>query len=149
MNADFRREALKKLPSRALQRIVLPELDREYTLAEIAIITSAGPARALGMPRKGHLGPGADADVTIYDENPDRQAMFQYPRYVIKGGEVVVEEGDIRKVVDGREFIVHPSYDEKVEEYLRPLFEQYYTIAFDNYPVERERLEGADIRELG
>jgi formylmethanofuran dehydrogenase subunit A len=148
MSADFRREAVKKLPARALKRIVLPDVNREYTLSEIAIITSAGPARALGMPRKGHLGPGADADVTIYNENPNRELMFQHPRYVLKGGEVVVEEGDIRKVVDGREFVVRPSYDPKVEEYLRPLFEQYYTIAFDNYPVEEERLEGADFREL-
>jgi formylmethanofuran dehydrogenase subunit A len=149
MNADFRREHLKKLPPRALKRIVLAEIDREYTLYEIAIITSAGPAKALGMPRKGHLGPGADADVTIFNENPDRELMFQHPRYVLKGGEVVVEEGEIRKVVDGREFIIHPSYDAGVEEYLRPLFEQYYTVEFDNYAVEKERVEGADIRELG
>ncbi|MBI4606244.1 MAG: formylmethanofuran dehydrogenase subunit A [Planctomycetes bacterium] len=149
MDASFRRECLRKLPSRALKRIVLPDVDREYTLSEIATITSAGPARALGMPRKGHLGPGADADVTIYNESPDRGLMFRHPRYVLKGGEVVVEEGDIRKVVDGRELIVRPAYDENIEEYLRPLFEQYYTVAFENYPVEQERLEGADIRELG
>jgi formylmethanofuran dehydrogenase subunit A len=149
MNAEFRRERVRKLPSRAMERILLQDLDREYTLSEIAIITSAGPARALGMPRKGHLGPGADADVTIYNENSNRELMFQHPRYVLKGGEVVVEEGDIRKVVDGREFIVRPSWEEGVEEYLRPLFEECYTIAFDNYPVEKERVEGADIRELG
>jgi formylmethanofuran dehydrogenase subunit A len=149
MNVDFRRECVKKLPAKAMTRVVIADLDREYTLSEIAIITSAGPARALGMPQKGHLGPGADADVTIYNENPDRELMFQHPRYVLKGGEVVVEEGDIRKVVDGREFVVHPSYDENIEEYLRPLFEQYYTMSFDNYPVEMHRVEGADIRECG
>jgi formylmethanofuran dehydrogenase subunit A len=149
MNADFRREKINELPPKVLDRIVLPDLNREYNLLEIATITSAGPARALGMPNKGHLGPGADADVTIYNEDSDRERMFQHPRYVLKGGVVVVEEGDIRKVVDGREFIVHPSYDENVEEYLRPLFEQYYTITFDNYAVEEERVEGADIRELG
>jgi len=149
MNADFRRDCAKKLPDKALQRIVLLDLDREYTLYEIAIITSAGPARALGMPRKGHLGPGADADVAIYNENPDGELMFQYPRYVLKGGVVVIEEGDIRKVVDGREIIVKPAYDQKIEEYLRPQFEQYYTMAFDNYPVEMHRVEGAEIVERG
>ena len=90
---------------RRCKRIVLADLDREYTLYEIAIITSAGPARALGLSQKGHLGVGADADVAIYNENPDGVLMFRYPRYVIKGGEIVVEEGDIRKVMDGREFI--------------------------------------------
>jgi formylmethanofuran dehydrogenase subunit A len=149
MNADFRRERVRKLPPKALKRTVLADLDREYSLAEIATITSAGPARALGLSRKGHLGPGADADVTIYNDDPDREAMFGHPRYVLKGGEVVVEEGDIKKAVEGREFIVQPPFDKGVEEYLRPLFEEYYTVTFDNYPVEVERLEGADIRKLG
>jgi formylmethanofuran dehydrogenase subunit A len=146
MSADHRRECLKTLPAKARKRIVLPDLDREYTLSEIAIITSAGPARALGLTRKGHLGTGADADVTIYNESADRGLMFKYPRYVIKGGEIVVEEGDIKKAVEGREFLVQPSYDEKVEDYLRPLFQQHYTMSFDNYPVEMERITRPDVR---
>jgi formylmethanofuran dehydrogenase subunit A len=70
---------------------VLADLDREYTLSEIAIITSAGPARSLGLSQKGHRGPGADADVTIYHEKPEYGRLFTYPRYVIKSGEIVVE----------------------------------------------------------
>jgi formylmethanofuran dehydrogenase subunit A len=146
MHADYRRECVRKLPAKALSRIVLADLDREYTLYEIAIITSAGPARALGLSQKGHLGVGADADVAIYNENPDGVLMFRYPRYVIKAGEIVVEEGDIRKVVEGREFISRPTYDEAIEDYLRPLFQQYYTVSFDNYPVEIERIERPEIR---
>ena len=147
MNADYRRECLKKLPPKALKRIVLADLDREYTLSEIAIITSAGPARALGLTQKGHLGVGADADVAIYHENPDGPFQFRYPRYLIKGGEVVVEEGDIRKVTQGTEFIVRPAYDVQIEQYLRPLFQQFYTMSFDNYPVEMERIERPMIHE--
>ena len=37
--------------------------------------------------------------------------MFRYPRYVIKAGEIVVEEGEIRNMSDGRGFVVHPAYD--------------------------------------
>jgi formylmethanofuran dehydrogenase subunit A len=146
MNKDYRRECLNKLPAKARKRIVLADLDREYTLSEIAIITSAGPARALGLSQKGHLGVGADADVALYNEKPDDSFMFGHPRYVIKGGKIVVEEGEIRAVTDGREFIVRPSFDEKIEEYLRPLFQKVYTMSFDNYPVEMERLAGADIQ---
>ncbi len=141
MNADFRRERVRALPAKALNRIVLADLDREYTLQEIAIITSAGPARALGLTQKGHLGVGADADLTIYNENPDGVHMFRYPRYVIKAGEIVVEEGDIRNVGQGREYIVKPVFDEKIEDYLKPLFQQYYTMSFENYPVELERVD--------
>ena len=147
MNADYRKECMMKLPPKALKHIVLAELDRQYTLFEIAIITSAGPARALGMRLKGHLGVGADADVAIYNQHSDSSQMFGHPRYVIKGGEIVVEEGDIRKVTDGREFVVQPTYDPTIEDYLRPLFQQYYTMSFDNYPVEAERVHGMEIAE--
>src|SRR5487761_645887 len=149
MNADFRRERVKKLPPKALARIFLAELDREYTLSEIAIITSAGPARALGLAQKGHLGVGADADLVIYEEDADVVKMFSYPRYVIKQGEVVVEEGEIRNTPQGRGLVVRPTYDEGIEEYLRPLFQQYYTMSFDNYPVEMHRIAGAEIRACG
>jgi len=140
MDAEFRREELKRLPAKARERILLPDLNREYSLSEIVIITAAGPARSLGLIAKGHLGAGADADVTIYPEKPDDGFLFQYPRYVIKGGEIVVEEGEVRHVTSGREFIVHPACDEQIENYLRPLFQKVYTISFDNYPVEIERL---------
>jgi formylmethanofuran dehydrogenase subunit A len=145
MHADRRRECLNRLPPKARTRIVLPDLDRQYTLSEIAIITSAGPARALGLARKGHLGVGADADVVLYEEKPGNGPLFGSPRYVIKGGEVVVEDGEIRAASRGREFIVRPSFDEQIEEYLRPLFQKVYTISFDNYAVEMERLAGAEV----
>jgi len=39
MSRDFRRECLRTLSAKALRRIHLADLDREYTLSEIAIIT--------------------------------------------------------------------------------------------------------------
>ena len=89
---------------------------------------------------------GADADVAIYQQKPDDGLLFAYPRYVIKGGEIVVEEGEVRAVTEGREFIVHPAFDEQIEEYLRPLFQKVYTMSFENYPVELERLRRPEVR---
>ncbi len=60
---------------------------------------------------------------------------------MLKGGEVVVEEGDVRAVTDGKEFIVQPAVDDGIEDYLRPLFEKAYTMSFANYPVEIERMK--------
>jgi formylmethanofuran dehydrogenase subunit A len=145
MDLDFRREQLKLISPNVQKRLLLPELDRQYTLFEIAIITSAGPARALGLPNKGHLGVGADADVAIFNNNADAAAMFAYPRYVIKGGTVVVEEGELRNVVEGRSFMVKPAYEESIETFLRPLFQQHYTMSFDNYPVELHRVPHHEI----
>jgi formylmethanofuran dehydrogenase subunit A len=147
MDRDLRRERVKALPAKAQKRIVLGDLDREYTLSEIVTITSAGPARALGLAQKGHLGVGADADVAIYDERPGGVALFKAPRYVIKGGEVVIEEGQIRSMGESREFVVQPAFDPGIEEYLRPIFQQVYTMSFDNYPVEAERVHGMELAE--
>src|SRR5262249_23882351 len=135
----------KKLPAKAQARIVLGDLKRQYSLYEIAIITSAGPARALGLSHKGQLGIGADADIAIYNQNPDGEHMFRYPRYVIKSGEIAVEEGDIKNVRDGREFVVKPAYDQKIEDFLKPVFQQQYMMSFENYPVEMVRVHGLEL----
>jgi formylmethanofuran dehydrogenase subunit A len=97
MDREYRRETLKKVNPRAIAKTSLPDQDREYSLFEIAIITRAGPARILGLKNKGHLGIGADADITVYDKNEDKEKMFACPRYVIKEGLVLVEDGHIRQ----------------------------------------------------
>jgi formylmethanofuran dehydrogenase subunit A len=149
MDREFRKEEIKKLPEKVLPRIVLPELDREYTLSEIAIITSAGPARTLGLPQKGHLGIGADADVAIFNDRANAMEMFSYPRFVIKAGTVIIEEGELRNSIEGSQFASKPVYDEKIEDYLRPLFQQHYTMSFENYPVAEECVHGLEVHQCG
>jgi formylmethanofuran dehydrogenase subunit A len=61
--------------------------------------------------------------------------MFATPRYVIKGGTLVVEEGQLRRSPEGRRLYVRPGYDAQVERGLREFFDRYSTISFDNYPV--------------
>lgn len=149
MSADFRRECLKQMKPHILERIILPQLDREYSLYEIAIITSAGPARGLGLKNKGSLGIGADADVAIYEEEVDIARMFSHPRYVLKGGEMVLEDGEIRATPMGREYIIQPAFDPTIEDFIKPRFEDCYTMSFENYPVEIERIEHADVTACG
>ena len=117
--------------------MLLDDLDREYTLEEIAIITRAGPARLLGLRDKGHLGAGADADVTLYDDRADREEMFATPRYVIKGGRVVVRDGELVEALAGDLLRVAAPHDPAVEDVLRDRFEERYTVQFDSYPVTR------------
>jgi formylmethanofuran dehydrogenase subunit A len=136
MDREYRREMMGQVHAKALAKTNLPELDREYSLFEIAIITRAGPARLLGLKNKGHLGIGADADVTIYDRDEDKERMFATPRYVIKDGRVLVEDGHIREDVYGRTFFVAPPYDPAIEVEIRKHFDDFYTIRFENYPVQ-------------
>ena len=140
MSRDRRREALKRLPDRVRARCTLPDLDREYTLNEVAIITRAGPARMLGLRAKGHLGPGADADITVYTPAADTQAMFELPRYVFKAGTLVVERGEIRVAPFGPTHVVEPAYDADRLAGLRDWFERHYSVGFANYPVTDDYL---------
>ena len=151
MDRAFRDEEIARANQRAIRRTALLDgLDREYTLNEIAIITRAGPARRLGLRDKGHLGVGADADVTIYDDRPDREEMFATPRYVIKAGQVAVEEGELRRPDDGLLLSSRAAFDPEVSRVLEPLFGDRYTVAFEHYPVRDPALrEPARIVEAG
>jgi formylmethanofuran dehydrogenase subunit A len=137
MDRGFREDQMRRANQRAIRGTALPDgLDREYTLNEIAIITRAAPARRLGLRHKGHLGIGADADVTIYHHRANREEMFSIPRYVIKSGEVVVEDGELRRADDGLLLSSRAPYDPEVSEVLAPLFGERYTVAFEHYPVD-------------
>jgi formylmethanofuran dehydrogenase subunit A len=115
-------------------------LDREYSLSEIAIITRAGPARLLGLTEKGHLGVGADADLAIYADQADREAMFLSPRHVLKGGERIASGGDIRAEIFGRTLHVAPGYDAGVERKLRDLVAEEGTLALEDYRISEDEL---------
>src|SRR5882724_10507983 len=137
MDRAYRDERLKRVNQKLLAgSALLDGLSREYTLGEIAIITRAGPARLLGLKTKGHLGPGADADVTIYANDADRAKMFSTPRYVIKAGTLVVEEGQLRRAPAGRRLAVRPEYDAAVTTDVKRFFDQYACVAFENYGAE-------------
>ena len=137
MDRSVRDERLKQVNQKLLAGSALADgLAREYSLNEIAIITRAAPARLLGLGQKGHLGPGADADITIYSRDEDVAKMFALPRYVIKGGVLIVEEGQLRRAPRGHRLRLMPSYDEAVLPDVRKHFDAYSTVAFENYPVQ-------------
>ena len=137
-----RREAiLDKAPAAVRDKCTLSELTREYTFNEIAIITRASPAKILGLEQKGHLGPGADADITIYSRDEDIQKMFEMPRFVIHRGDLVVDDTEVRSNKTGTLFHVAPSFDADVVPDIQEWFEKFYTIQFRNYPIDDEYLQ--------
>ncbi|HEX6407309.1 MAG TPA: formylmethanofuran dehydrogenase subunit A [Gemmatimonadales bacterium] len=137
MDKSVRDDRLKQVNPKLLAGSALADgLSREYTLNEIAIITRAGPARLLGLKHKGHLGVGADADVTVYSRDPDIARMFASPRFVLKGGTLIVEEAQLRRAPAGRRLRLAPGYDDSLIPDLRGYFESYSTVSFANYPVQ-------------
>ena len=123
----------------------LAGLDRQYSLSEIAIITRAGPARILGLKHKGHLGPGADADITIYTPDANQETMFELPRFVIKSGRIIVEQGEIREETYGKTLHVAPEYDHDIETDIKRWFDESYSIQWRNYPVDVASIQNHEV----
>jgi formylmethanofuran dehydrogenase subunit A len=101
-DAAFRREAFDRIHPAVRKRSPLAGITREYTLQELCIITRAAPARIAGLASKGHLGVGADADITVYRPDADLSRMFAMPAQVFKAGILVAEDGEVRSLPTGR-----------------------------------------------
>ena len=80
----------------------LASIRREYSLNEIATMTRAAPARLLGLADRGHLGPGAVADIAVYADDADRAKMFRAAALVFKDGDLVVRDGQVTHYRWGR-----------------------------------------------
>ena len=139
---------LKRVHPLASERSTLPEIEREWSLYEVAISTRAAPARILGLDaHKGHLGPGADADISVYNLKPETASAkptsiiraFSKADLTIKGGEIVSKKGAVQHTPVGRVWSVHPIMDDslwnRVNLDLRRLMTQWFSHSFENYPV--------------
>jgi len=135
MDKSFRNEAFAKLNLDAQAMSNLKSLTREYSLYEIAIMTRAGPAKLIGMHDRGHLGVGAGADIAVYNEQTDREAMFSQPAYVFKDGELVVKAGKVIKVTWGATYTAQPEFDIGVEQDLKQYFDRYHTMQLANFKI--------------
>ncbi|MGB4867196.1 MAG: formylmethanofuran dehydrogenase subunit A, partial [Hyphomicrobium sp.] len=140
MDKTFRKEVMGTINQDALKYSALASLDREYSLYEIAIMTRAGPAKSLGLKDRGHLGVGACADITVYDDNPNREAMFEKPELVFKNGELIVRDGKIVKVVVGATHVARPSYDKAIEKSLKSYFDDFHTVRMENFRLSDEEI---------
>ena len=68
---------------------------------------------------------------------------------VLKAGEVVVEQGEIRREVYGRTLHVAPATTTADVPDIKKWFEAYYTIQFANYPVDETYLSHGGVRVGG
>ena len=149
MSREARDALMRQMHPEVARRSTIATVDREYDPYEVAILTRAGPAKILGISnRKGHLGAGADADIAIYDlgsEDPspeDIRRAFSHAFCVIKGGEVIVKQGEVVKQVWGSRFWVNAKVGEDLERAMirrfSKTFADYYTVTMQNFPVQLE-----------
>ncbi len=149
MDAGYRRSRLAELHARTTRVTQLQDIDREYTLDEIAVITRAGTARALGLKHKGHLGVGADADIAVYRQRHNIRDMFAQPDYVIKEGKIAVHKGEIMASFDGKTLVAGPAGEQKLPADLAAIFAGYYSVAAANFAVEAEYVPRPEVIACG
>ncbi|RQD82436.1 MAG: formylmethanofuran dehydrogenase subunit A [Methanocalculus sp. MSAO_Arc2] len=156
MSKKYRDAECRTIHPDTEKRVPLHAIDRELDWYEIAVMTRSGQARALGITDigKGHLMPGAEADIAIYpiavdeiDPAIDYEKVisgFSKTEYTIKRGRVVSRRGDAVIHGENTTFWVKPkvpeAYDMQHDEDFRSLFERYYSVRMSNYPVQEEYL---------
>ncbi|MCX6694207.1 MAG: formylmethanofuran dehydrogenase subunit A [Methanomicrobiales archaeon] len=156
MSRRYREQEGTLLDPRTSHRTAIFSIDRELSWEEIAVMTRAGQAKALGITGlgKGHLGVGAAADLAIYPLDPDGIdpavqvqeviAGFSRTKYTIKRGRVVARDGEV--IVEGANATIWsrsdvPSqYDMGQDPAFTEKFSQYYTVRMKNYPVQEAYL---------
>lgn len=140
MDRDFRAEQLAAIHPEAAAMSGLKGLAREYSLYEIAIITRAGPARGLGLTDRGHLGPGALADVVVYRPHKNYERMFSEPEYVYKNGRLVARRGRILAVPAGELIEALPGGGSLPGRTLEQRFNASHAGCARNFPISDDEL---------
>lgn len=108
--APFGIVGLETAVSLVLDRLIRPGT---ITLARFVELMSLAPARLLGLPAKGRITPGADADLTVLD--PELRVTVDKDRFESKGRNTPfngwkLRGGPVRTIVAGR--TVYP-FDER------------------------------------
>jgi formylmethanofuran dehydrogenase subunit A len=140
MDRSFREEQLATLHPDVAANCALRSITRELTLDEIAILTRAAPARLLGLRDRGHLGIGAAADIAVYREHADREAMFRTPEFVFKDGTIVARAGRIVATPVGGTHFVEPEHDPAIEKTLRRHWQAHGSVNFDHVAIGHDEL---------
>jgi len=147
MSQKARDEQIKafKASDKVVAQSEIANIDRELTLYEIAQMTRAGPAKCLGLSGiYGGLKPGLDADVAVYDFNPEKEHKpmeiedaFSEVKYLWKTGVPIimdrkfVSEGKKRTLWVDAKVADNPQVMRDVKE----KFVKYYTVTEKNYEV--------------
>ena len=154
MSSERRNEMMdnKEVHPWSHRRTSLASIDRDFDFYDIANITRAAPSKILGFEDRGHLGVGANADIAVYDIEPENfdpsraanaaivEKQLGGALYTIKDGEILVKDGEIVKVVSSKHLRTSvqgfEEEEKRILEQIMPMFKKYYTVKFENYVVQ-------------
>jgi len=149
MDADYRQQCMERLNQEALALTLLPEFKREFTLSEVATMTRSAAAKLLGLHDRGHLAPGAIADIAVYDpqkrdDTPtalgtqskiDYRAMFADAALLFKKGQLVVRDGLVIERPSGLAQTFTADYDIGITRTIKQYFDFFYSLNLNQYSV--------------
>lgn len=152
MDADYRQQYMARLNREALALTMLPNLKREFTLSEVAAMTRSAAAKLLGLDDRGHLAPGALADIAVYDPSKrsgrtadartDYRAMFADAALLFKNGRLVVQDGVVLERPAGLAQTVAPVYDAGIVRTVKRHFDRFYSLKLSQYGVNDADFDG-------
>ena len=137
----------------------IESIDREMSLYEIAMMTRAGTAKALGLSHMyGSFTEGLAGNVAIYDLDPENmpsdpemiEKAFGRAAYTLKDGVIVVKDGDIVGDTPKSTIWVNVKVPEnkQVARDVSEKFLRYYSVNKDNYALFDEHLHNPKVIEV-
>ena len=136
MDADFRLECMAGLNQEAVAMSLLKDLKKEFTLYEIAIMTRTGAARLLGLKDRGHVLPGAIADIAVYTLQTNKETMFNHADLVFKNGELVVKNGIVQMQRNGTTQMIKVHFEQHIKRDIQAYYDRFYNLSLDNFKVD-------------
>ena len=150
MDVDYRRERLKPCRRGRSSGSCSPDLDRRYTLSEIVDhhVGGAG-ARARTSAARAISAWGQTPTWRSTDESPAASRCSSRRATSSRAARSWSRKGRSGRWSRAGNSSCARRTTPQIEEYLRPLFQQVYTISFENYPVEAERVHGMQLADAG
>jgi formylmethanofuran dehydrogenase subunit A len=90
----------------------------------------------LGLKQKGHLSPGADADISVYSRDREIEAMFQSPWLVMKGGQVIVRDHELVGTTTGKTLSAATKVDPASDDDIGARFATKYTLSPTRFGIQ-------------
>ena len=82
------------------------------------------------------------ADVTVYEDHPDRERMFAHPLLLLKAGRPVMRDGEVLEPnLFGGTHVVRPGYDAAIRGRVGRFFEDYRDMRLGTFELSDGEIE--------
>jgi len=140
MDKSFRQDHLDRIHPDAAGMAVLQEIDREYTIDEIAIITRLAPAKILSLKDRGSLVPGQLADVSVFRRHSDDwEATFNDCVCLVKNGQMQAVQAP--REIAGRLLHARPQFDQSVVSRYSEVLTETYGCGISGLEISQAELD--------